>query len=286
MGYSARYHATIADRGLPRAGDRDPDRRRVRRRRADQHPQEPRAQPRRQPPGRPLQRRPAERRTGPLERVRRPRLPGPGPRPAGRQADRDRRPRRAAGRRHRRGRGRARADRGEAGRGRGGARAGRRQRRSPATSRRPASPTSPAQPRHADRASASAVGRQLVRGGTLLGSRPRPPLLARQRQLRRPRRGDRRPQPAPGHGAGAARHRRPARIGADERDHRDADAGGRGRDLDHGTVLDLLLPGQRPLQRRRRRPDRRPAGAGLRDARRRGQLRGQGQRRPPAARTC
>ena len=37
----------------------------------------------------------------------------------------------------------------------------------------------------------------------------------------------------------------------------DADAGGRGRDLDRRTVLDLLLPRQRPLQRRRRRADRR-----------------------------
>ena len=43
-------------------------------------------------------------------------------------------------------RGRARADRGAAGRGRGGARAGRPAARSPATSRRPASPTSPATP--------------------------------------------------------------------------------------------------------------------------------------------
>ena len=54
------------------------------------------------------------------------------------------------------------------------------------------------------------LGRQLVRGGTLPRSRPRPPLLARQRQLRCPRRRHRRPQPAAGPGTGPAGDRRHA----------------------------------------------------------------------------
>ena len=76
---------------------------------------------------------------------------------------------------------------------------------------------------------ATGVGRQLVLGGNLLEARPRPPLLARQRQLPRPRRRDRRPRPAAGHGAGPALDRGAARIGAAGRGHRDPDRRGRGR---------------------------------------------------------
>jgi hypothetical protein len=43
-------------------------------------------------------------------------------------------------------------------------------------------------------------------------------------------------------GPGPARQSQPARVGADERDHRDPDAGGGDRDLAIGAVLGLLLP--------------------------------------------
>ena len=74
-----------------------------------------------------------------------------------------------------------------------------------------------------------------------------------------------------------------AGVGADAGDHGDPDAGGRGRDLHGGTVLGLLLPRQCALQRRRRRHGRGAGGADLRDAGGGGQLRHQGERRPPAA---
>ena len=102
------------------------------------------------------------------------------------------------------------------------------------------------------------LGRQLVRGGDAARTRSQPALLPRQRQLRRARRGDRRPRAARRPGPGAADHGRAAGVGADERGDGDADARRRGRDLDHRTVVGLLLPGQRPLQRRRRRRDRGP----------------------------
>ena len=76
--------------------------------------------------------------------------------------------------------------------------------------RRRASPTSPT-PRAA-RPTSAGVGRQLVLGGTLLEV-VRGHLFSRQRQLRRPRRGDRRPRPARRHGPGRAARGRPVRVG-------------------------------------------------------------------------
>ena len=115
-------------------------------------------------------------------------------------------------------------------------------------------------------------------------TRARSPLLARERQLRRARRRHRRPPTYPKRWAPcSAPTAETARSGADRRHHGDAHAGGRGRDLDRRTLLGLLLQRQRPLQRRRRRAARGPGGDGLRPARRRGQLRGQGLGRSPAA---
>ena len=169
----------------------------------------------------------------------------------------DRRPRRPAERRHRRGRGGAGRRPGRSWSGSGSCASRSTSTASPATSPRPASPTSQRNP---DALTALGVGRRPPAGARRhpARSRPRPPLLARQRQLRRPRRGDRRPQPARRTWARSSAPP-PSQLesGAAERDHGDADAGGRGRDLDRRTVLDLLLPGQRPLQRRRRRADRR-----------------------------
>ena len=143
----------------------------------------------------------------------------------------DRRARRPAGRRHLGGdRGRAGADRGAPGRRRGGARAGRPARRSPATSRRPASPTSRRNPDTLT-AFGAGVGRQLVRGGTLL-ERVRGHLFSRASGNFGALDGVIvvRDQPED-MGPVQRADRRPARVGADGRDRRDADAGGRGRDL-------------------------------------------------------
>ena len=77
----------------------------------------------------------------------------------------------------------------------------------------------PPQPGNADRIR---DGRRPPAGSRRHPARPgpQPPLLPRQRQLRRPRRGDRRRASRRKHGAGAACHRGAAGIGADGRDHR------------------------------------------------------------------
>ncbi len=147
----------------------------------------------------------------------------------------DRRPRRPAGQRVGRGRGSPRGDRGAAGRGRRGARAG----RPPRPRRRPRQDPlrrHRAQPGHADRVRRR--GRAPARPRRRpAGTGAQPALLPRQRQLRRARRGDRRPRPAAGDGPGAARRRRPARGGADERHHRDPDPGRRGREHERRTLV-------------------------------------------------
>ena len=99
-------------------------------------------------------------------------------------------------------RGRARADRGAPGRGRRRARAGR-----PARARRRPG-ENPLRRHQAQRGHSDRLRhRRRPAAGPRrhpAGSGPRPPLLARQRQLRRPRRRDRRPPAARRDGAGAA----------------------------------------------------------------------------------
>ncbi len=157
----------LADRRLPRPRDRDPDRRRVRRRRADQHPQEPRAEPHRQPAGRARTGRRTERQTGPLRRIRQPRLPGAGAGPA-RRAGGSAWSRSATCRATRSPRSRKRSARpGRAWSASAWCASRSTSAASAASSRKPASPTSAATKKRW-RNSAPGVGRQLVRGGTLL----------------------------------------------------------------------------------------------------------------------
>ena len=85
-------------------------------------------------------------------------------------------------------------------------------------------------PRHADRLRRRAGTADRPRRHPAR-ARPRPSLLARERQLRRARRGHRRAPRARRDGRGAALQREPARIGADRRHRRHPHAGGRRRDL-------------------------------------------------------